>query len=108
MAVCDRYFYQFLYDIYGTGARSVIRLLPKPDMAYLLDGSLELFRSRMTNPFDRDVSSQYYAAVHSLLREMTSSTGFVAVDASQDARKISDFIFDDLREKLGVCRQVSP
>ncbi|MBI4287992.1 MAG: hypothetical protein HY671_06160 [Chloroflexi bacterium] len=100
-AVCDRYFYQFFYDLYGSrGSRRAARFFPRPGRAYFLDGSLELFRSRMTNPFDRKASSDYYAQVHSLLSEMASRYHFTTADAGQDASIISDFIFADCSRKL--------
>ena len=100
VVVGDRYFYQFFYDIYGANSRKVIKLFPKPDIVYFLDGNLELFRSRMTNPLDKAVSDDYYSKVRSLLLELAPQYGFVTVDASQDVDSISNFIFTHCSTKL--------
>lgn len=100
VVVGDRYFYQFFYDIYGSNSRKVIKLFPKPDIVYFLDGNLELCRSRMTNPFDKAVSNDYYSKVRSLLLELAPKYGFVTIDASQDVDSISNFIFTHCSTKL--------
>jgi len=100
VVVGDRYFYQFFYDIYGANSRKVIKFFPKPDIVYFLDGNLELFRSRMTNPLDKAVSDDYYAKVHSLLLELAPKYGFVTIDAGQNVDSISNFIFTHCSTKL--------
>ena len=65
--VCDRYFYQFLYDLFGKSSNKVVRFLPKPDATFLLNTSLDVLYPRMQGSFDRTVCENYYIAVFNLL-----------------------------------------
>ena len=105
VVVGDRYFYQLFYDVYGANSRKIIRLFPKPGIAYFLDGNLELFRSRMTNPFDKAVSSSYYDEVRSLFLELAPKHGFITIDAGQDMEAISNLIFSHCSAKLKGLKQ---
>ncbi|CAD6493849.1 MAG: Thymidylate kinase [Candidatus Argoarchaeum ethanivorans] len=49
--VCDRYFYQFFFDLFGEISEKVIRIFPKSDITFFLDGNLDIFYSRMDNSF---------------------------------------------------------
>lgn len=98
--VGDRYFYQFLYDIYGNASGKLARVFPRPNIAYFLDSDPELLRTRMTNPFDKAVSPEYYVKVRSLLTDLSQRYGFLIVDASQDVASISQLIYADCTSRL--------
>ena len=68
--VCDRYFYQFFFDLFGTQGESAINFFPRLDITFFLDGDLDLFYSRMDNSFDVSVGRNYYAEVITLYRRI--------------------------------------
>ncbi|MCK4251788.1 hypothetical protein KAX97_10090, partial [candidate division WOR-3 bacterium] len=80
--VCDRYFYQFFFDLFGNWSESIIKFFPRPDIAFFLDGDLDLFYSRMDNSFDASVSRDYYSEVINLYKKISQKYGFVQIDAN--------------------------
>ena len=91
--VCDRYFYQFFFDLFGEISEKVIRIFPKSDITFFLDGDLDLFYSRMDNSFDTSVDRNYYAEVLNLYRRISQRYGFIRIDANLDKEVINDLIF---------------
>jgi thymidylate kinase len=91
--VCDRYFYQFFFDLFGELSEKVIRIFPKSDITFFLDGDLDLFYSRMDNLFDTSVDRNYYAEVLNLYRRISQRYGFIQIDANLDKEVINDLIF---------------
>lgn len=98
--VCDRYFYQFLFDLYGKFSDKVVRIFPKPDITFFLDGDLDLFYSRMDNSFDASVDSDYYTEVINLYRKIYKRCGFVQIDANLTKEAINDIMLTHLRRKM--------
>ncbi|RCV66150.1 Thymidylate kinase [Methanophagales archaeon] len=76
MVVCDRYFYQFFFDLFGKGSEKIARFFPKPDVAFLLDADLDVFYSRMISSFDASVSRDYYTDVIDLYRTLSQKICF--------------------------------
>lgn len=91
--VCDRYFYQFFFDLFGELSEKVIRIFPKSDITFFLDGDLDLFYSRMDNSFDTSVDRNYYDEVLNLYRRISQRYGFIQIDANLDKEVINDLIF---------------
>ena len=80
--VCDRYFLQFFYNLFGKRAELVIDLFPKADITFLLEGSLETLYSRMRDPSDKSTSTRYYTNVEEMFEEVSKKHGFIRVDAN--------------------------
>ena len=91
--VCDRYFYQFFFDLFGELSEKVIRIFPKSDITFFLDGDLDLFYSRMDDSFDMSVDRNYYAEVLNLYRRISQRYGFIRIDANLDKEVINNLIF---------------
>jgi len=98
--VCDRYFYQFFYDLFGEPAEKVIKFFPNPDVVFLLDGDIELFYSRMEDSFDRSVSREYYVKVIKFYRKLAERYNFIRIDASLKKEEINEIIFKKSLEKI--------
>ena len=98
--VCDRYFYQFFFDLFGEFSEKVIRIFPKPDIAFFLDGDLDLFYSRMDNSFDTSVDRDYYTGVISLYRRISQRYGFIQLDANLNKEEINDIILIHLTKMV--------
>ena len=91
--VCDRYFYQFFFDLFGELSEKVIRIFPKSDITFFLDGYLDLFYSRMDDSFDTSVDRNYYARVLILYKRISRRYGFIRIDANLDKEAINDLMF---------------
>ena len=100
--VCDRYFYQFFFDLFGEFSEKVVRIFPRPDIAFFLDGDLDVFYSRMGNPFDVSVGRDYYTDVLNLYRRISQRYSFIQIDADFEREKISDIIFYAIKEEVGA------
>ena len=100
VAVCDRYFYQYFFDILGDFSKKVIRAFPKPDITFFLAGDLDALYPRMDDSFDGAVKKDYYEAVAGLFNELLQKQGFVRIDASLSKEDINDIIFEHLVRRL--------
>jgi len=98
IVICDRYFYQFFYDLYGEWAEYIIRFFPKSDFTFFLDGELDLFYSRMDDLWDTSVDKKYYIKVLSLYRQASKRYNFIEIDASLDEKLINRSILSYLIE----------
>ena len=102
--VCDRYFYQFFFDLFGNFSEKVVRIFPKPDVTFFLEGDLELFYSRMDNSFDASVGRDYYTEVLNLYRRISQKYGFIRINPNLNKEAINDIIFMYLTKEIkGGC-----
>jgi len=100
VVVCDRYFYQFFFDLFGNFSEKVVRIFPKPDITFFLDGDLDIFYSRMDNSFDASIGRDYYAETINLYRRISQKYGFIQIDATLNKKAINDMIFMDLIKEM--------
>lgn len=101
IVVCDRYFYQFFFDLFGNWSENIIKIFPRSDVTFFLDGDLDLFYSRMNNSFDASVGRDYYAEVLNLYRKLSQKYGFVQIDAKLNKEAINDILFMRLTKEIG-------
>jgi thymidylate kinase len=99
IVVCDRYFYQFFFDLFGDWCEKIVRFFPKADLTFFLDGNLDLFYSRMDSSFDASVGRDYYTGVLNLYRRISKKYGFIQIDASLDKEAINDIILMHLTKE---------
>ncbi len=100
IVVCDRYFYQFFFDLFGNWSDKIIKIFPRPDIAFFLDGDLDIFYSRMDNSFDASVGKDYYIDVLNLYRNVSKKYGFIQIDANLNKETINDIMFMRLTKKM--------
>ena len=91
--VCDRYFYQFFFDLFGEFSEKVVRIFPRPDITFFLNGDLDIFYSRMDDSFDASVGRDYYTDVLNLYRKISRKYVFIQIDANLNKEAINDVIF---------------
>ena len=94
--VCDRYFIQFLIDLYGKYADAFLKIIPMPDVVFYIKGDISLLRDRMDDSFDLSVREDYYSNIIEIFNKISVKHQFVSIDASMDQMKISDIIFNHL------------
>ncbi len=98
--VCDRYFYQFFFDLFGRSGARVAAAFPRPDMVFFLSAELNTLCSRMTSMSDRAVDRGYYQATGQLFDILSEKHGFINIDASLSQETVSDIIFGHLSGRL--------
>lgn len=67
VVICDRYFYQMFFDLYGERARKIAVLFPKPDAIIVLDVEFETAIKRLDD-FDASIDKTYFQKVVSYYR----------------------------------------
>ena len=100
IVVCDRYFYHFLFDLFGSWSENIIKIFPKPDITFFLDGDLDIFYSRMDDSFDASVGRDYYTYVLNLYKRISQKYGFIQIDANLNKETIRDIVFMHLTKKM--------
>ena len=105
IVVCDRFFYQFFFDLFGDLSEKIASIFPKPNVAFLLDGDLDVFYSRMISSFDASVSRDYYIGVINLYRKLSQKYGFIKIGANLNKEEITDIIFMHLKHCLKIGKR---
>lgn len=100
IVVCDRYFYQFFFDLFGDWSENIINFFPRADITFFLDGDLDVFYSRMDDSFDASIGRDYYKKVLNLYRKISQKYGFIQIDATLDKEAINDIIFRNLTKRM--------
>ena len=96
IVVCDRYFYQFFYDLFGENSYSIAMFFPRPDITYMLCSDVQSIYPRMTSEFDASVKETYYIGVLDLYRKISKRYCFIRIDANLDYNLINDIIYANL------------
>ncbi len=104
LIVCDRYFYQFFFDLFWERSETIIKFLPKADITFFLDGDFDLFYSRMDNSFDASVGKDYYTYILNLYRRIAQKYGFIQIDANLNKEAINDVMFMHLTKEMNGGR----
>lgn len=99
--VCDRYFYQYFYDLVGRGARGLARAFPRPDVTFWLDGGLDVLLARVDRPPKDEAEARYFKDILEYYRGIAGDLGFVRIDAAEDAGTVGDRIWDALMREGG-------
>ena len=100
--ICDRYFYQFFFDLFGNWSETIIKFFPRPDIAFFLDGDLDIFYSRMDNSFDASVGRDYYIDVLNLYKRLSQKYDFIQIDAKLNKEEINDVMFMHLIKEIKI------
>jgi dTMP kinase len=98
--VCDRYFFQFFFDLFGGFGLRVTGLFPRPDMTFLLTGEPGAFYPRMTSPSDAAVNTEYFKKIGLLYNKLSEKYHPVKINGSMDKEKINDIIFEHVMKKM--------
>ena len=99
--VCDRYFYQFLFDIFRNHSEAIIRIFPKPDILIFLEGNLDSIYLRMENPLDKTADRDYYEKIIDLYRKFRHHPNFYYISAEESKKTVGDNIFKIICNKVG-------
>jgi len=100
--VCDRYFYQYFFDISGAGATGIAKSFPRPSVVFWLDGDLGIVRERSDTPPTTPAEEKYFEDAFAFYRDLAPSLGFVRIDASRPVEAVAEEIFRVLFERVGA------
>lgn len=93
IVICDRFFYQFFYDIYGEHALMVSRFFPRPNLVFFLDIQPELAYSRMASEYDTSIKMDYYSSVTEFYNKLNKYYSFKKMDANVGQDGLNEKIF---------------
>jgi thymidylate kinase len=99
--VCDRYLYQYLFDVFGPSAASVAKVFPRPDRLFWIDASIDLLRARSEKPFD-EAQVRYYEQVLRFYQDLAGPLQFIRIDAADDVQSIHERALHELPPPRGV------
>jgi len=91
--VCDRYFYQYFFDLCGAFALTVSKFFPSPDMIFSLRADFNNVRLRQSDS-DRKIPEKYFFALLDFFDRLSKRKHFLQVDAALDKIFINNIIFD--------------
>lgn len=92
--VCDRYFFDWFYNLWGKASVALTRLLPKPDLVFLLDAPVAVAFSRMRDIGDKSVSPEYYKSLRDWYLVLARQRGFFVIDSSGDFEKTRELVLN--------------
>jgi thymidylate kinase len=102
VVVCDRYFYDLLFGIFGKKALLLVGVLPKPYLGILLDLPVNQAFARMHDMEDKRVPYDFYEKLRKWYIVLAKQQGFLIVDSTDEFEKVHKKILDFSIQKLGI------
>jgi thymidylate kinase len=100
IVVCDRYFYQFFYDLYGPSAWKVAGAFPRPDLVVWLDVGPEALADRLRGGPD-GAEMSYLTSVIEFYRRAAETLGFRRIDGGAQETQVAEAIWRTVTEDMG-------
>ncbi len=97
--VCDRYFYQYFFDLFDHRAESISQAFPRPDICIWLDCSPLTLYSRLRQDEGGHESIQYLESVQKFYAKISTGLGFIRVDANGTTARVAGTIWANLKER---------
>jgi len=94
IVICDRYFFDWFYNLWGNASITLIRLLPKPDIAFLLDIPVTIAFSRMHYAIDKEISPEYYESLRDWYLTLARQQSLFIIDSSREFEKTKGIILN--------------
>jgi thymidylate kinase len=101
VVVCDRFFFDWFYNLWGNASIALVRLLPKPSIAFLLDVPVTVAFSRMHYPLDKQVRLSYYESLREWYLMLARRQNFFIIDSSSKFEEVKDTIKKYVISMLG-------
>jgi thymidylate kinase len=93
--IYDRYFYDWIFYLNGNRFDSLVRIVPKADLVFLLDLEVPEAFSRMHWKKDKEFPSEYYSSLRNWYLTLARYYGFVIVDCARHFDETSFAILDN-------------
>ena len=97
--ICDRYFFQVFYDIFGKQSKWIKKLMPTPDLTFYLQTDFNIFRSRQSHS-DSSYPSEYFQSVECFFSTICKDTDIISCDNSVEFPLVHEFIYNQVLEKI--------
>lgn len=94
VVICDRYFFDWFYNLLGDASIALLYLLPKPDVVFILDVPVKVALRRMHDSFDKKLSEEYYESLRAWLLVIGKRLGFFVIDSAESIEKVKNRILD--------------
>jgi thymidylate kinase len=99
IVVCDRYFYQYFYDLFGERAPVYVKYFPKPDLTLWLDIGIDSLYGRVDEK-DAAVDKKYYLKVMRYYESISTLCRFIKIDGNLEKQVIHDLLAENIHEKI--------
>jgi len=93
--ICDRYFYDWIYYLDKKRSTVLTKLVPKPDLIFLLDVGVPEAFSRMHSLEDKRFSAEYYSFLRKWYLTLAKEYDFKVIKSIRDFSKTQRAIFQD-------------
>jgi thymidylate kinase len=107
IVVCDRYFFDLFYNLWGTSSYALIGVLPGPDVAFVFDLPVTVAFSRMHSADDKNIPQEYYGHLRAWYLSLAKERGFTVIDSSSDFKRTKQLVLDRMRVFLKGCDDVA-
>jgi thymidylate kinase len=94
IVICDRFFYDWLFNIWGVNSQVLAILLKKPDISILLDVPVNLAFTRMHDDYDKNISFEYYESLRKYYLILAIKYNFLKINNNDDFIKVSMDIYN--------------
>lgn len=100
IVICDRYFYQFFYDLFSERGWTIIEKFPRPHVLIILEGNLDHIYARMIDDNDKSINRSYYEGYKSLCKRLDKYPNCHYISSDKDKNLIHNIIYDITETKL--------
>jgi thymidylate kinase len=97
IVVCDRYFFDLFYNLWGDSSLALVRMLPSPDAAFVFDVPVAVGFSRMHSEDDKRISQEYYNKLRRWYLRLARQEKFIVVDSSSDFERNRQLVSDRMK-----------
>ena len=94
VVVCDRYFYDWFYNLWGDISIIFINLLPQPSLILLLELPLDIAYSRMNYIGDTLVLPKYYKSLRSWYFLIIKRLNGFTIDTTGPTHKTGEIVLE--------------
>lgn len=92
--IYDRYFYDWIYHLDRKRFAVWMRLIPKPDLIFILDVDVPEAFSRMHSSEDKKFSTNYYSSLREWYLTLAKKYGFVVLNSMRNFTQTKKRIFE--------------
>lgn len=100
LIICDRYFYQFFYDLFSEKSWIIIKIFPRPNLLIILEGNLDHTYARMIEGNDRSINRSYYEGYTVLCKKLDKYPNCHYISSDNDKSLIHNRIYEIIWAKL--------
>lgn len=100
--ICDRYFFQFFYDLFGPSAAKLIRSLPMPDYIIWLDRNFHELRKHNLQCNSLEATGDYLKRINDYYSGTMPQMKSIRISVLESPELTNNNIWNALRDKKVV------